>query len=116
MYRIYKINVEYSRIDYPRRDYAPDFMDVLNAQTALYPEKIAETYDAKRISEEWKKAKKEYKYIEKCENCRCWRGVYIELCSDEEDSISEPSYGDENFYVKDIQTPIYKKRNIKWLR
>ena len=116
MYRIYKINVEYSRRDYLGRDYAPDFMDVLNAQSALYPEKIAETNDAKRISKEWKKAKKEYKYIEKCVNCRCWRGVYIELCSDEEDSISEPSYGDENFYVKDIQIPIYKKSDIKWLR
>ena len=116
MYRIYKINLEYSRRDYHGREYAPDFMDVLNAQTALYPEIIAESNDAKRIREDWKKAKKEYKYIEKCKNCRCWRGVYIELCSDEEDSINEPSYGDENFYVKDIQTPIYKKSDIKWLR
>ena len=62
MYRIYKINVPYSCRDYLGRDYAPDFMDVLNAQSALYPEKIAESY------------------------------------------------------VKDIQTPIYKKRDIKWLR
>ena len=38
MYRIYKLNIEYSRRDYRGRDYAPDFMDVLNAQTALYPE------------------------------------------------------------------------------
>ena len=63
----------------------------------------------KQLKDATKEAKKEYKYIEKCENCRCWRGVYIELCSDDEDSISEPSYGDENFYVKDIQIPIYKK-------
>lgn len=116
MYRIYKINLEYSRRDYCGREYAPDFMDVLNAQTALYPEKIAETDDAKKIAEEWKKAKKEYKYIEKYENCHCWRGVYIELCSDEEDSMNEPSYGDENFCVRDIQAPSYKKRDLKWLR
>ena len=113
MYRIYKINVEYLRRDYRGRYYAPDFMDVLNAQTALYPEKIAESDDAKKIAEEWKKAKKEDKYIEKCNNCHCWRGVYIELCSDDEDSINEPSYGDENFYVKDSQPPIYKKSDIK---
>lgn len=30
MYRIYKINVEYSRRNYLGREYAPDFMDVLN--------------------------------------------------------------------------------------
>ena len=116
MYRIYKINVPYSCRDYLGRDYAPDFMDVLKAQAVLYPEKIAEFDDSKRISKEWKKAKKKYKYIEKCKNWRGWSGVYIELCSDEEDSISEPSYGDENFYVKDIQIPIYKKSDIKWLR
>lgn len=116
MYRIYKINVEYSRRNYRGREGAPDFMDVLNAQTALYPVKIAETDDAAKIAEEWDKAKKEYKYIEKCENCHCWRGDYIELCSDEEDSISEPSYGDENFYTKDVQFPIYKESYLKWLR
>lgn len=116
MYCIYKINVEYSRRDYRGRDYAPDFMDVLNAQTALYPEKIAETDDVEEISKEWKKAKKEYKYIEKCENCHCWKGDYIELCSDEENSISEPSYGNENFYIKMFQFPIYKESHLKWLR
>lgn len=116
MYRIYRINVEYSRRDYRGRDYAPDFINVLHDQTALYPEKIAETDDVKKITEEWKKAKKEYQYIKKCDNCHSWRGVYIELCSNKEDSLLETSYGDENFYVKDIQAPSYKRSDLKWLR
>lgn len=114
MYRIYKINVEYSRRNYRGREVAPDFMDVLNTQTALYPEKIAESDDGEKIVKEWEKLKREYKYIEKCDNCHCWRGVYIELCSDEDGF--EPSYGDEGFFLKDSQYPIYKESDIEWLR
>lgn len=116
MYRIYKITIEYSRQDFRGRLYAPDFDSALQFQTALTPELIASSDDAAKIAEEWKKAKEDYKYIEKCANCQCWRGSYIELCSDENDEIAEPSYGDEDFYIKDIQIPIYKERDIEWLR
>lgn len=116
MYRIYKIEIEYSRKDNRGRDYAPGFMEILYSKSALYPELIAESNKSGEITKEWEKAKRDYKYIEKLNNCYCWRGSYIELCSDEEDSLLETSYGDENFYIRDIQSPSYRKSDLKWLR
>lgn len=116
IYRIYKITIEYSRLGRTGMLVSPNFYEEMIGKSAIYPELIGEYNSRKEALEAWAKAKKDHKYIEYLQNCPCWGGAYLELCTNEEDSICEPSYGDENFYVKDIQIPIYRRQDLRWVR
>lgn len=116
MYRIYKIQNEYSRVGYKGKEVAPDFFETMMRETALYPELIGEYEKREEALKAWEKAKEDYQYIEKLQNCRCWRGSYIELCTNEEPEYIEPSWGSDDFFVEDIQCPVYKEDDLKWVR